>query len=123
MIDEHGKVNQNALQMKITDNYLDTISRVYKEVKIVGLPSSSGGGSGSGDPLSAENIATALALYKHVTGKDLGNGELSAGDIHTIQSQIGNLKSGLDEMNKKGTGSGASKDGDRVRYLDSQTLY
>ena len=110
--------------MRITDQYLDTLNSVYEKVKIVGLPSTPQGGSSSSDPLSAENIATALALFKHVTGKEISNGELNAGDIHTIQTQIGNLKSGLDEMNKKSSGSGTSKaDEDRVRYLDSKTLY
>lgn len=82
MVDEKGRVNQNALKMRITDNYLDALTKIYKEVKIVGLPSSAKGGSSSSDPLSAENIATALALFKHVTGKDLGTQELNAGDIH-----------------------------------------
>ena len=37
MIDENGNVNQNALKLRITDNYLETLSRIYSEVKIVGL--------------------------------------------------------------------------------------
>ena len=39
MIDENGKMNQNALKIRITENYLDTLGRIYNEVKIVSLPS------------------------------------------------------------------------------------
>ena len=84
MVDETGHVNQNALKMRITDNYLQTLNKIFKEVKIVGLPSSKGGSSSSSDPLSPENIATALALFKHVTGKDISSEGLSAQDVHGI---------------------------------------
>ena len=64
MIDDNGNINQNALKIRITENYLDTLSKIYKEVKIVGLPSSSGAASDSSNPLSAENIATAMVMFK-----------------------------------------------------------
>lgn len=66
MIDENGRMNQNALKIRITDNYLETLTKIYSEVKIVGLPSNSGsnGGSDSNNPLSAENIATAMVMFK-----------------------------------------------------------
>ena len=64
MIDDNGNINQNALKIRITENYLDTLSKIYKEVKIVGLPSSSGTSSDSSNPLSAENIATAMVMFK-----------------------------------------------------------
>ena len=123
MIDENGNINQNALKIRITENYLDTISNIYKEVKIVGLPESNG--SDSSNPLSPENIATAMIMFKQVTGKE-SIGDLSTSDIQNIQSQIGSLKKGLDEVNRGGSGSqrsGNSYDDDSVRYLDSQTLY
>ena len=69
MIDENGNVNQNALKLRITDNYLETLSRIYSEVKIVGLPESNSSNDSS-NPLSPENIATAMVLFKHITGKD-----------------------------------------------------
>ena len=64
MIDENGNINQNALRIRITENYLDTISKIYKEVKIVGLPSGTGAVNDSSNPLSAENIATAMVMFK-----------------------------------------------------------
>ena len=64
MIDDKGNINQNALKIRITDNYLETLSKIYKEVKIVGLPSGSGAASDSSNPLSAENIATAMVMFK-----------------------------------------------------------
>ena len=80
MIDDNGNINQNALKIRITENYLDTLSKIYKEVKIVGLPSNSGGANDSSNPLSAENIATAMVMFKQVTGKE-SIGELSTSDI------------------------------------------
>jgi len=41
MIDEDGQVNQNALKIRITDNYLEALGKIYSEVKVLGLP---GGG-------------------------------------------------------------------------------
>ena len=76
MIDENGKMNQNALKIRITENYLDTLGRIYKEVKIVSLPSGNSSQSDSSNPLSAENIATAMIMFKQVTGKE-NIGELS----------------------------------------------
>jgi len=78
MIDENGVMNQNALKISITQKYLDTLSRIYAEVKIVGLPSDAN--SDPSNPLSPENIATAMIMFKQVTGKD-SIGELSASDI------------------------------------------
>ena len=121
MIDANGNINTNALKIRITENYLDTVSKIYKEVKIVGLPSSSGAGNDSSNPLSPENIATAMIMFKQVTGKD-NMGELSTSDIQNIQTQIGSLKKGLDEVNKGTHGSQRSTmgyDDDSVRYLDS----
>ena len=122
MIDENGNVNQNALKLRITDNYLETLSRIYSEVKIVGLPEPSASGDSS-NPLSPENIATAMVLFKQITGKD-SIGQMSASDIHGIQKEMSNLKSGLDDVNKnvKNQSGGVGLE-DKVRYLDSKTLF
>ena len=122
MIDENGNVNQNALKLRITDNYLETLSRIYSEVKIVGLPEPSASGDSS-NPLSPENIATAMVLFKQITGKD-NIGQMSAADIQGIQKEMSNLKSGLDDVNKnvKNQSGGVGLE-DKVRYLDSKTLF
>lgn len=122
MIDENGNVNQNALKLRITDNYLETLSRIYSEVKIVGLPEPSASGDSS-NPLSPENIATAMVLFKQITGKD-NIGQMSASDIQGIQKEMSNLKSGLDDVNKnvKNQSGGVGLE-DKVRYLDSKTLF
>ena len=74
MVDESGKMNVNALRIRITDSYVETLSRIYDEVKLVGIPAqASGAGSAdSGNPLSTENLATAMVMLKHVGvgGKD-----------------------------------------------------
>ena len=71
MIDADGKINQNALKIRITDNYLEALSRIYNEVKVLGLPGGRGGASvnESGNPLSAETLATAMVLSNHISGK------------------------------------------------------
>lgn len=82
MIDENGEVNSNALKVRITEQYLDTLSKIYKEVKLVGLPAGSGS-SGDG-PLSAENIATAMVMFQHVSQKG-GSGSISSQDLSHLQ--------------------------------------
>jgi len=38
MIDDDGATNKNALKIRITDAYLEALKKIYKEVRIVGLP-------------------------------------------------------------------------------------
>lgn len=59
MIDEQGEVQANALKLRITDQYLEALDKIYNEVKLVGLPQS---GSEGGQ---VDNLATALVLIKH----------------------------------------------------------
>jgi len=82
-VDENGNVNRNALRLRLTDTYLDTLKKVYSEVKLVGLPSaSSKGGSGG---LEAEALATAIVLSNHVGGATGGN----SGSGQTVVSGAG----------------------------------
>ena len=65
MIDSEGHTNKNALKIRITDAYLEALKKIYGEVKIIGLPNSIESTSGRQDsPLTPENIATALVMYK-----------------------------------------------------------
>ena len=86
MIDADGKINQNALKIRITDNYLEALSRIYNEVKVLGLPGGRGGSSvsESGNPLSAETLATAMVLSNHISGKSGGSGQLSSAEVQTL---------------------------------------
>ena len=68
-------MNRNALRLRLTDAYLDTLSKVYEEVKLVGLPRSGASGSDSG--MNAEALATAIVLSNHVGGV---GGSMKAGD-------------------------------------------
>ena len=49
---------------------------------------------------------------------------MSAADLHGIQKEMSNLKIGLDDVNKnvKNSGGGLGLE-DKVRYLDSKTLF
>lgn len=130
MIDSKGQVNSNALKIRITEDYLHALSKIYKEVKIVGLPSSvekAAGGSGSGESLSPENIATAMVMFQHVSGggKGFSGGPLSPGDISSVQGQISQLMSGMEDMRQtvKKQDSRNADFIEKVRYLDDKTLY
>lgn len=59
-------MNRNALRLRLTDAYLDTLKKVYQTVKLVGLPRSGSGGSDGG--MSAEALATAIVLSNHLGG-------------------------------------------------------
>lgn len=85
MVDENGQVNSNALKVRITEQYLDTLSKIYKEVKLVGLPAGGGSSSGSGSEgsLSAENIATAMVMFQHVS-QNGGSGSMSSQDLSNL---------------------------------------
>ena len=100
MVDEKGVVNSNALKVRITDNYLDALRKIYHEVKIVGLPTSKFGGTGTSDTLSPENIATAMVMYQHVMGGKGGSsgGSLSPDDVTILQQQVSQLTSAVSEV-------------------------
>ena len=88
MLDVSGQVNSNALKVRITEQYLETLSKIYKEVKLVGLPSgSSSASSGNKDPLSAESIATAMVMFQHLGNSKGGPGSaLSSQELSSLQS-------------------------------------
>jgi len=69
-------------------------------------------------------MATAMVMYKQIIGGgQIGSGgEMSSADISALQAQISNLKSGLENVDNRSNSSKAG-DSDKVRYLDSKTLY
>ena len=75
--------------------------------------------------MSAENIATAMVMFKQVSGSN-GGGDFSKTELSSMQSQISQIMNGLNQLDKtvqSGSSSGNSADMDKVRYLDSKTLY
>lgn len=123
MIDEDGATNKNALKIRITDAYLEALKKIYKEVKIVGLPCGGNQEASSSNALSPENMATAMVMYKQIIGGgQIGGGDMSSADISALQAQISTLKSGLENVDSRNSSKNAG-DGDKVRYLDSKTLY
>ena len=99
MLDADGKPNQNALKIRITDAYLDALSKIYEQVKIVGIPSNKQGGGDSSNPMSAENIATAMVMFKQVSGSN-GGGDFSKTELSSMQSQISQIMNGLNQLDK-----------------------
>ena len=125
---EDGSVNKNALRLRLTDAYLDTLKKVYQEVKLVGLPRS-GGGSGSEGGMSAEALATAIVLSNHIGGTAGGSGSTgdagaaAAGnsqDVQALQRQISSLTDSLHQISSATTGKQAR---DSVHYLDNKILH
>ena len=106
----------------MTESYLDALRKIYNEVKIVGLPQSSGSSSKS-DPLGPENIATAMVMYQHVMGGG-GNQSLSNQDVKSLQQQVTQLAGAMADVKDAAskTGSGAPMDRG-VRYLDDKALF
>ena len=112
MLTQDGSVNKNALRLRLTDAYLDTLKKVYQEVKLVGLPRS-GGGSGSDGGMSAEALATAIVLSNHIggtTGGSVSTGDIGAAaagtppDVQALQRQISLLADSVQKINNATTG-------------------
>ena len=61
-------IQDEALRLRMTEKYLQALHKVMSECTIVMLPENSG--MGSSDPLSANNMATAMTLYKKLLGQD-----------------------------------------------------
>jgi len=98
MLDVNGKPNQNALKIRITDAYLDTLSQIYDKVKIVGIPGGSQAG-GNSNPLSAENIATAMVMFKQVNSGS-GGSDPSGPELQNMQAQISAMMKGLNNLSQ-----------------------
>ena len=96
------------MKLRLTDTYLQTLNRVYKEVKLVGLPR--GGGSDASGGMNAETLATAIVLSKHISGggssssSDQQGGfnspDLSNENMNALNQKISALKSGIDQMSR-----------------------
>ena len=78
ILDAKGKLNENALKLRLTEQYLVALGDIYKEAKIVGLPESSEESGSGQNPFATENVATAIALYKHIMGP---GGEMTPQEI------------------------------------------
>ena len=93
LISDDGRVNANAMKLRLTDTYLETLNRVYSEVKLVGLPKGGAAGDASGG-MNAETLATAIVLSKHISGgagpgsdqKGTQGPDMSGENVQALQS-------------------------------------
>jgi hypothetical protein len=58
--EREGSMNESALRLRLSQQYVAALSKIYGEATIIGMPS----GQGSG----INQIVTALGLYKTIVG-------------------------------------------------------
>lgn len=124
MLDDEGNVNEAAMKIRITDKYIEALSKIYSEAKLISLPSLDGASEGYSSGMNTQSLATAMVLFQHLGGKPSGKAELNSDELQSIQQQVMNLKGGLDELNRNISNPSKGSDSqDKVRYLDSKVLY
>lgn len=121
LLNDRGVLNDNALKLRLTEQYLSTLGEVYKEAKIVGLPESTPGSNGN--PFSTENVATSIALYKHIMGSGAAGVDMSAADIQKMTQSVQKLSSEVEAAKLTSQSASRSTEPTKYTYLDDKALY
>jgi len=100
---------------------LSTLAEVYKEAKIVGLPESTPGQTGN--PFSTENVATSIALYKHIMGAGAAGIDMSSADIQKMTESVQKLSSEVEAAKQSSQNASRSTEPTKYTYLDDKALY
>lgn len=61
-----GEAGQHALQLRLSEQYLDTLKSILSESNVMVIPGT--GAQGGSDNLSPARLATLMALYKQIVG-------------------------------------------------------
>ena len=64
---ENGSLSEEALRLRLSEQYVKALHEVYHEGNIITLPASENAESSG---ISASTIATTFALYKQVLGNE-----------------------------------------------------
>ena len=64
---ENGSLSEEALRLRLSEQYVKALHEVYHEGNIITLPVNE---SQEGSGISASTIATTFALYKQVIGNE-----------------------------------------------------
>ena len=64
---ENGSLSEEALRLRLSEQYVKALHEVYHEGNIITLPANE---SQEGSGISASTIATTFALYKQVIGNE-----------------------------------------------------
>lgn len=109
-----------SLKLKLTERYLEAMSDIIEESKIIVLPPSESGGQQS----LTNQIATGLELYKNIVGHPdmAAQARNLLGNQETYEEMNEKLRK-LKEERKKYTESAQSKSGDKYEFMDDKILY
>ena len=118
---EDGKTSDEALRLRLTEQYVQAMHEIYKESSIVTLPAAVEGEMNSGSPSSAA-IATAFALYKNVAGSEsFMPTQTPSGQAMNVDSDT--VKKLLEQVQNLERGAASKGDQKKIRYLDDKALW
>ena len=105
------------MKLRLSEQYMETLSEVYRKTSVMMVPSSDGKGDELG---STQQVAKILTMYKNIVGNTKGSENMSK----TYGNNDKLLEAMADQIDdlKKNQGSGDRKDSN-YRYLDDKTLY
>jgi len=114
-----GGRGQDALRLKLTEQYLQTLQHILTTSKVLMLPT--GEGSQTAGDWSVGKIATALTLYKELLGPQ---GQAHQGAEH--EELFRQLQQKIGQIEKQGGQPGQTGDSQpskKYQYLDDKALY
>ena len=68
---EDGTVSDEALRLRLAEQYVRTVHDIFSESKIVVLPKQIESQLAGNNPLSSSSIATAVTIYKSLLGEGI----------------------------------------------------
>lgn len=63
LVDENGQMKEGALRLRLSQQYVAALSKIYEDATIIGLPTGLDGAN------MTQQVVTALELYKKIVLK------------------------------------------------------
>lgn len=113
-----GAQDSEALNLRLSEQYLDALSEILSKSSILMTPSNQDG---------AQGMAEIMTMYKHIVGGNQNNSmkmarALQAGNTDPSMQKIMQELEELRNLQAGGINAGREK-GDNYKYLDDKTLY
>ena len=119
---EEGGKGQDALRLKLTEQYIEALNDILSHAKVLMIPAESGNAGGE---WNNQKIATSLTLFKSILGAG-GPAMLQAGRPQPdLLSEVQKKISQLEQISSSGgnKSSNQTKSTPRYQYHDDKALY
>ena len=109
-----GTMNESALRLRLSQQYIGALNKIYAESKFIVLPQSSGASGQANNQTDA--IITALALFKQFELGGSSNAQMDPTLLNGIKDQLRSFEQRLVDTPK-------DEQRKQIRFFDDKALY